>query len=102
MRKIINKKIYDTEKADYICGNYFGNSGDFSSTFFHIYRSKKGQYFTHEGGGPMSKYVVSAGQNNTSGSEVIELITEEKAISLIAEINVKKALELFPGNFSEG
>ena len=102
MRKIIEGKIYDTEKAEYLCGESFGSSSDLGSTFFHIYLSKKGQFFTHEGGGPMSKYSVSVGQNNTAGSETMKMLEDDEAKRLIAKMDVEKALLLFPQDFLEG
>lgn len=75
MKKIINGKLYDTEKAKCV-GEWSNNRGysDFSHVEEELYRKRTGEFFLFGKGGPMSKYAVSCGDNSWSGgSEIIPL-----------------------------
>lgn len=80
MKKIINGKVYNTDTAQFIGeweNNY--NTGDFRYCREVLYKTKKGNYFVYGEGGPMSKYSKSCGNNSSTGSEDIELITPDEA-----------------------
>lgn len=79
MKKIINGKKYDTETAEKIHGwdNGYGSS-DFKTCWEQLYRTKKGAFFLHGGGGPMSKYAVSV-QGGMSGSRQITPLSDDEA-----------------------
>lgn len=71
MKKIINGKIYDTEKATHVAtwdNDRFPN--DFEFCYERLYRKRTGEYFLYGEGGPMSKYAKHYG-NETRGSEQI-------------------------------
>lgn len=80
MRKIINNKSYDTEKAARI-GSY--NHGEYVTDFGYycetLYRKRTGEYFLHGEGGPASKYAESLGNGSWQGGEKIEPMTYEAA-----------------------
>lgn len=66
MRKIINGKIYDTEKAEYL-GSYDNGCcrNNFSFYEAELYKTKKGNYFIWVGGrcmGGSNIYTVSKEQ----------------------------------------
>ena len=79
MKKVIDGKLYDTEKAEMFCEYDFSNSSDFKHVYEALYKSPNGQFFLEYSGGPMSKYGVCCGQNQTSGSSGIRLVTEDEA-----------------------
>lgn len=72
MKKIINGKVYDTESAKLIGEWDNGRYGrDFGRCAEDLYQKRTGEFFLHGGGGPMSKYAVSHGDNEWSGGEKI-------------------------------
>lgn len=80
MRKIINGRTYNTATSKEIGSGGNGLSRrDFASYSESLYRNTKGAYFLHGEGGPMSKYAVSTGQNEWSGSEQITPLTVAEA-----------------------
>lgn len=56
MKKIINKKTYDTETAKEVCTYSYVFAGDFRKVTETLYRKKTGEYFLHGIGGHASKY----------------------------------------------
>lgn len=80
MKKIINQKRYDTNTARLV-GEYYspGSTRDFEHYYEALYLKRTGEYFLHGEGGPASKYSKSIGQNEWSGSEDIQPLTEEQA-----------------------
>ncbi len=80
MKKIINGKVYDTDKAKEL-GTY-ANAGswrDFSHLEETLYRKKTGEYFLHGEGGPATKYAKAVDQNSWSGGERIMPMTYDEA-----------------------
>ena len=101
MKRIIDGKVYDTETANVVESDEYSTPGDFHHTFQTLYVTKKGSYFFHGGGGPMTEYAVSVGNNSTSGSERIWTAEKEEVVAWLSRINPDKALELFPEEFEE-
>jgi hypothetical protein len=86
MKKTINGKTYNTETAKEIgswSNNYYYN--DFNHCQESLYVTKKGNYFIHGSGGPMSKYSVSVGNNCWGGSSDIIALTESEALEWAEE-----------------
>lgn len=83
MKKIVNGKLYDTESAELFCEYSFSNPSDFKHVYEALYKSPNGQFFVEYSGGPMSEYGVSCGQNETSGSSGIRLVTEAEAMEFL-------------------
>lgn len=57
MKTTINNKVYDTDKATLVAeasSNYGGN--DFRAWTEELYFTRKGNWFLHGRGGPLSKY----------------------------------------------
>ncbi len=72
MRKIINNKVYDTEKAAQIgLSDNDHAPNDMAYSGEALYRKRTGEYFLHGEGGPMSRYAVRIGDNNWRGGEQI-------------------------------
>ena len=79
MKKAIDGKIYDTEKAELI-GSYDAGLGtrDFRNFKEDLYRTKKGRWFLAGQGGPLTKYARRAGNNGwTNGSRIIPISEAE-------------------------
>lgn len=79
MRKVINGKLYDTEKARKIAEWSDGYPRDFGYVSETLYRKRTGEYFIHGEGGPQSAYAQSCGQNSWMGGEKITPVSYESA-----------------------
>lgn len=103
MKKIIDRKIYNTETAKKVA--YWSN--DYGTTDFKwqsetLYCSPKGQYFLHGEGGPMSAYAVHKG-NESSGGENIKLMTEDDTMDWMENRQlIKEMQELFGAQVEQG
>lgn len=80
MKKIINGKLYDTDKAREL-GSWAStwDVRDFHHVIETLYVKRTGEYFLHGVGGPASKYARSVGQNSWSGDEKIIPLTVKAA-----------------------
>jgi len=79
MKRIIEKKLYDTDTDTEIGGNGYSTPNDFRHFYERLYRRSNGGYYLHGEGGPLSKYSVSAGTNEISGGEKIIPLTPAEA-----------------------
>lgn len=81
MKRVINGRVYDSDKSELIgeCG--FGHSGDFNAWEETLYKTSKGAYFVAGSGGPRSRYGRQTSQNTWSGSESIEVLSEGEALA---------------------
>lgn len=78
MRKVINGKIYDTEKATLLAEYWNGlGSGDKNYFIERLYITKKGSFFLYGAGGPMSIYSESNGSLTWGISKITPLTNEE-------------------------
>ncbi len=79
MKKIINGKVYDTDKATEL--GYYSNGGswrDFQHYEETLYRKKTGEYFLFGEGGPMTRYAERVELNSWgSGSRIMPLTYQE-------------------------
>lgn len=80
MKKIVNNRIYDTDKARSV-GEWSngGNWRDFNHVVETLYVKRTGEFFLHGEGGPMTKYAVLTGSTSWSGGEKIIPLTYEAA-----------------------
>lgn len=80
MKKVINGKVYDTDKAQRVAE---WDNGKWSDRLYRccedLYRKRTGEFFLYGYGGPGSKYSVSLGNDNWSGGEKIIPLTYEAA-----------------------
>lgn len=81
MKKIVNRKVYDTETAReiYEWWNEL-STRDFAYCCETLYCTKKGNYFLFGEGGSMSKYAKYIGANEVCGSRKIIPLTKEEVI----------------------
>ena len=81
MRKIIDKKTYNTDTATKIAEIWHGNSyDDFNFIEEVLYMTPNGRYFLYQSGGPYSKMGAPVGNNGMSGSSDIIDLTRADAI----------------------
>jgi hypothetical protein len=82
MKKIINGRLYDTEKATPV-GTDFTPAGfgvtDFQWYSEQLYRKRTGEYFLHGEGGPLSPYSEPYGQGGSQGGSRIAPLTAKQA-----------------------
>ncbi len=80
MKKIINGKVYDTEKAKEL-GSYanYGSWRDFNHFEEKLYKKKTGEFFLFGEGGPSTRYAERVGTNEWSGGERIMPMTYDEA-----------------------
>ena len=69
MKKSISRKVYNTETAELIKTNNYGEFGDPAGYQESLYKTPKGDYFVYGIGGPDSKYPA----------EDITVVTPEEA-----------------------
>ena len=73
MKKIICKKVYDTETAELVKKQTFGYFGDPAGYEESLYKTPEGYYFLYVNGGAESKYV----------KEDIKRVSAEKAKEML-------------------
>ena len=77
MRKIIERKVYDTDKAEVVAEYephpYRSDHRWFCET---LYRTRWGRWFVHGVGGPASPYSEMVGPNSWTSGERIVPMTE--------------------------
>lgn len=79
MKSIINRKVYDTEKAEWIAS--YDNGYARNDLFFcreDLYRKENGEFFLLGDGGAMTRYSKTTG-NSTCGTCVIVKLTRREA-----------------------
>lgn len=78
MKKVINKKLYNTETAERVGswdnGHY---TNDFAYCSEDLYRTKSGNFFLHGEGGPLSKYAQSSGNSTGWGEKIVPLTYDD-------------------------
>lgn len=94
MKKVVNRMVYDTEKATKIVDNYGpGNPQDFSYYEEALYRTKAGRWFLAGEGNARSKYAVSISNTGTGPGQDITPLTEEEVIQWCETYNKTEVLE---------
>ena len=80
MRKIIDGKVYNTDTAELIANASHAYRGDFRWWDEDLYRTKKGRWFLHGEGGPMSSWAVAVSTGGWSGGEGLRALSEDEAL----------------------
>lgn len=75
MKKIINGKLYDTDKAAYLGYDLYAGPRDLKYWREELYRKRTGEFFLYGQGGPDSKYAVASitGSGWDGGEKIIPL-----------------------------
>lgn len=80
MRKIINNKMYDTDKAECLAEWDNGRRDDrLYVVIEELYRKRTGEFFLCGFGGPATHYAVHYGNSNWTGSSKIVPLSYEAA-----------------------
>lgn len=87
-KKVINRKVYDTETASLIAEVSFSYPGDFQYWSESLYRTTDKTYFLAGEGGPMSHYAKSIGNNTTTGGSNIRPLSTSEAIDWCEENDI--------------
>ena len=103
MKKIIDRKLYDTETATEIAEVSNGLScSDFNHCTETLYKTKRGAFFLHGVGGAFSRYSESLGNNSRGGGENIIPYSKEEVIDWLEENDlVSTLMEHFPDIIEE-
>lgn len=77
MKQTIKGKIYDTKKATLVAeaSNYGGS--DFRAWSEDLYLTRKGNWFLHGRGGPMTKYADHYLNRSSDGERIVPMTAEE-------------------------
>lgn len=97
-KRIIDGKRYDTKTAtlvaewsnDYSCNDFKWCEED-------LYRTPRGNWFTHGSGGPMSKYAESCGSGWSGSRNKIQALTAAEAQEWLERHDEDAALEEYFG-----
>lgn len=80
MKRVIDGKRYNTDTAQRIAGAESScNPGDFRYWEETLYRTKKGAFFVHGEGGPMSRWSEPVGSNGRGGGSGIMPMSDAEA-----------------------
>jgi len=85
MKQIIERKLYDTDRAEQIA-KYAPNTdrGDFYFLIETLYKTADGVYFLHCEGGAATEYAKPCNGGQTSGEE-LRILDEETALDWCEE-----------------
>lgn len=98
MKRIIEKKIYNTETSELIAEWSNGLSrGDFEALEETLYRTKNGAWFLAGSGGPKTRYAVTCG-GSSSGSEDITPLDAEDVLEWMEQHNFMGLIEQYFGD----
>ena len=96
MKKIINRKLYDTETAEYIGCDSYSNPGDFNYWLEELYMKSNGEFFLYGEGGANSRYSKEVETNGWTNGWNITPMTRDEAQDWAEEhINADKYIEIF-------
>lgn len=103
MRKVINKKAYDTKTARFIAGYHNRLSrSDFRYLSEDLYVTKNGQHFLHAEGGAKTIYSESSGSSSWGIETIILLLKEEVYDWLEKRDHTEVIEEIFKDEIQEG
>jgi hypothetical protein len=90
MRSVIDGKIYDTDRATYVCDLICDamSPSDFGWHDTSIYKSAGGTYFVSGVGGPMSMWARAVAANEWTDGFGIRLISESDAREFAEDANL--------------
>jgi hypothetical protein len=98
MKKIIDGKRYDTETATFVASASANcSTSDFGWWEESLFVTKKGAWFTHGKGGPMTSYGVTE-YGSTHGSEDIRPKIKDEAKSWLEKHDFVGSLEEYFGS----
>ncbi len=88
MKRVIDRKLYDTETAEKIARYApITDRGDFNYLIETLYHTEDGEYFLHGEGGAATEYAQRCNGGKSDGAE-IKLLTEEQALDWCEERSI--------------
>lgn len=101
MKKVIEKKVYNTETAELI-GEYYNGLSEIDFSYFRegLYITKKGAYFMAGSGGALSKYRERNGRDSWCG-EGIRVVDKDEALAWCEKYNLIEEIENYFGDMIE-
>lgn len=99
MKKIINRKLYDTDTA-ILLGEYDNELDDLSRIQEKLYQKKNGEYFLFGEGGPRTEYCSMDGLSCGWGFEIIPFSKNEAMDWSEENLSVDEYIRIF-GNPGE-
>ena len=101
MKKIINRKIYNTETAEEVASWSNGMPGsEFGSYAEALFLTRKGTWFLWGEGGPMTKYAECVGDNRSGGEDLV-VLSPEDACSWLEDKQALAAIQKYFGDVIE-
>jgi len=102
MKKVIDKKVYNTETAELVASfRNMDNRTNFRFFEEELYVTKKGAFFLYGEGNALSQYSIPNG-NGSSGGEDIVVLTAEETYDWLEKYNQTEAIEeYFADNLEE-
>jgi len=102
MKKIINKKVYNTETAKFIAEEHYGSSANDATYYYEqLYKTKKGAWFIYGEGGALSPFGQTDG-NMSFGSSDIRVLSYAEAYRWLENNELTKEIEkYFPDEIEE-
>lgn len=85
MKKIINRKVYNTETATLLGDYHYSFTREWDYCYEALYQTKKGAYFIYGTGGPQSKYAEYNGNGSWCGTCEITVLSEKSAMEWAEE-----------------
>jgi len=102
LKKIINGKVYDTEKATEIRSYQEGILGNFEYINEVLYRTKRGNWFLYRDAGALSGYGRSLPNNGGwYGTTDIEALDEQEAFEWLSRRDSELAIQYFADEIEE-
>ena len=96
MKKIIKKKVYDTETAKAVA---FYSNGYGWGNFYHVcetlYRKKTGEFFLHGCGGAMTEYSEFKYGCWSGGERIVPMTDEETKVWVTAFCDADTYIAIF-------
>lgn len=99
MKRVINRKLYDTEAAEKIAQYApITDRSDFNFLVETLYRTDDAEYFLHGEGGPATEYAQRCNGGKTGGAE-IKPLTDEQALDWCEDHSIDG--EIVVGEFAD-
>jgi hypothetical protein len=96
MKKIINKKVYDTDKAIEVASFWNGlSSSDFRNVTEELYITHKGNWFMYYSGGPLSQYAECLHRGCYEGSSGIKVLSKDEVYQWLEMREETAAIEKY-------
>jgi hypothetical protein len=102
MKKIINNRKYDTDKAECVAHYYNAYArSDFNSIDEQLYRTGRDNWFIVGEGGAKTRYARPVGTGGMSGGEALIALTDDEAYDWLEKHDEIEAIEKYFAEYFE-